>query len=67
LLIGAFLVVGVLLLFLFNFRTAAISCMAIPLSLIALDKMGLSLNTMTMGGLSITLGEVVDFFGIFVD
>jgi Cu/Ag efflux pump CusA len=54
----------VLFLFLFNFRTAAISCTAIPLSLlaavIALDKMGLSLNTMTLGGLSIAIGEVVD-------
>jgi CzcA family heavy metal efflux pump len=64
LLIGAFLVVVVLFLFLFNFRTAAISCTAIPLSLlaavIALDKMGLSLNTMTLGGLSIAIGEVVD-------
>ena len=64
LLIGAALVVVVLFLFLFNFRTAAISCTAIPLSLlaavIALDKMGLSLNTMTLGGLSIAIGEVVD-------
>jgi CzcA family heavy metal efflux pump len=64
LLIGAVLVVVVLFLFLFNFRPAAISCTAIPLSLlaavIALDKMGLSLNTMTLGGLSIALGEVVD-------
>src|SRR5438445_11934237 len=49
---------------LFNFRTAAISCTAIPLSLlaavIALDKMGMRLNTMTVGGLSIAIGEVVD-------
>jgi CzcA family heavy metal efflux pump len=64
LLIGAILVVAVLFLFLFNLRTAAISCTAIPLSLlaavIALDKMGLSLNTMTLGGLSIAIGEVVD-------
>jgi CzcA family heavy metal efflux pump len=64
LLIGAVLVIVVLFLFLFNFRTAAISCTAIPLSLlaavIALDKMGLSLNTMTLGGLSIAIGEVVD-------
>jgi CzcA family heavy metal efflux pump len=64
LLIGAVFVVVVLFLFLFNFRTAAISCTAIPLSLlaavIALDKMGLSLNTMTLGGLSIAIGEVVD-------
>src|SRR6202011_6271710 len=44
--------------------SAAISCIAVPLSLlaaiIALDKMGLSLNTMTLGGLSIAIGEVVD-------
>src|SRR5712664_1552772 len=62
--IGAILVVVVLFLFLFNLRTAAISCTAIPLSLvaavIALEKMGLSLNTLTLGGLSIALGEVVD-------
>jgi CzcA family heavy metal efflux pump len=62
--VGAGLVVVVLFLFLFNFRTAAISCTAIPLSLlaaiIALEKMGLSLNTMTLGGLSIAIGEVVD-------
>jgi CzcA family heavy metal efflux pump len=64
LLIGAVLVVIVLFLFLFNLRTAAISSTAIPLSLlaavIALDKMGLSLNIMTLGGLSIAIGAVVD-------
>lgn len=64
LLIGAVLVIVVLFLFLFNFRTAAISCTAIPLSLlaavIAVDRMGLTLNTMTLGGLSIAIGEVVD-------
>ena len=64
LLIGGILVVVVLFLFLFNLRTAAISCTAIPLSLlaavIALNKTGLSLNTMTLGGLSIAIGEVVD-------
>jgi CzcA family heavy metal efflux pump len=62
--IGAILVVIVLFLFLFDLRTAAISCVAIPLSLltavIALEKMGLSLNTMTLGGLAIAIGEVVD-------
>jgi CzcA family heavy metal efflux pump len=62
--IGAILVVVVLFLFLFNLRTAAISCTAIPLSLLAavivLEKLGLSLNTLTLGGLSIALGEVVD-------
>jgi CzcA family heavy metal efflux pump len=64
LLVGAALVVVVLFLFLYDFRTAAISCIAIPLSLLAavvtLDKMGLTLNTMTIGGLSIAIGEVVD-------
>ena len=62
--IGAILIVIVLFLFLFNLRTAAISCVAIPLSLLAavivLEKVGLSLNTMTLGGLSIAIGEVVD-------
>jgi CzcA family heavy metal efflux pump len=62
--VGAALVIVVLFLFLFDIRTAAISCIAIPLSLlaavIALEKMGLSLNTMTLGGLAIAIGEVVD-------
>jgi CzcA family heavy metal efflux pump len=64
LLIGAILVIVVLFLFLYNVRTAAISCISIPLSLLAavivLDKLGLSLNTMTLGGLSIAIGVVVD-------
>jgi CzcA family heavy metal efflux pump len=64
LLIGAGLLVVVLFLFLFNLRVAAISCTAIPLSLltaiIVLERMGFSLNTLTLGGLAIALGEVVD-------
>ncbi|MGH9354749.1 MAG: efflux RND transporter permease subunit, partial [Terriglobia bacterium] len=64
LLIGAVLVIAVLFLFLFNLRTAAISCAAIPLSLldgvIVLEHFGLSLNTMTLGGFAIAIGEVVD-------
>ncbi|MEO6995444.1 MAG: efflux RND transporter permease subunit [Lacunisphaera sp.] len=62
--IGAVLVVLVLALFLFNLRVAAISCTAIPLSLMAaiivLERLGFSLNTMTLGGLAIAIGEVVD-------
>jgi len=64
LLVGAALVIVVLFLFLFDLRTAAISCTAIPLSLLAaitiMDKMGFALNTMTLGGLAIAIGEVVD-------
>ncbi len=64
LLLGAVLVAAVLFLFLGNFRTALISLTAIPLSLFAaiivLDRLGVTLNTITLGGLAIALGEVVD-------
>ena len=64
LLIGGALVIIVLFLFLFDWRTSVISCTAIPLSLLAavlaLQWMGESLNTMTLGGLAIAIGEVVD-------
>lgn len=64
LLIGTVLVVIILALFLFNLRTAAISVVAIPLSLLAavsvLERLGMSLNTMTLGGLAIAVGIVVD-------
>jgi CzcA family heavy metal efflux pump len=57
-------VIIVIFLFLFDFRTAAISCTAIPLSLLAaimvMVHMGYTLNTMTLGGLAIAIGEVVD-------
>jgi CzcA family heavy metal efflux pump len=64
LILGGILVIVVLFLFLLDLRTAAISCTAIPLSLLAatlvLERMGASLNTMTLGGLAIALGVVVD-------
>ncbi|MDG0027556.1 efflux RND transporter permease subunit [Trinickia sp. Y13] len=64
LLAGALLVVVVLFLFLLDLRTAAISAAAIPLSLltaiVVLTSFGASLNTMTLAGLAIALGEVVD-------
>jgi CzcA family heavy metal efflux pump len=64
LLLGGALVIAVLFLFLLNVRTAFISATAIPLSLltavIVLHYFGVSLNTMTLGGLAIALGEVVD-------
>ena len=64
LMLGAVLVVVVLFLFLANFRAAAISCTAIPLSLlmaiVVLQRLGYSLNTLTLGGLAIAIGEVVD-------
>ncbi len=64
LLLGAGLVAAVLFLFLFNIRTAIISLTAIPLSLLGailvLVLGGASLNTLTLGGLAIAVGEVVD-------
>lgn len=64
LLIGGLFVIIVLAIFLFNFRTAFISVMAIPLSLLTailiLLEMGVNLNIMVIGGLAIALGEVVD-------
>jgi CzcA family heavy metal efflux pump len=62
--IGGILVAAVLFLFLFNVRTASISIAAIPLSLliaiIILERFGVTLNTLTLGGLAIAIGEVVD-------
>lgn len=64
LLLGGALVVIVLFLFLFDWRTAAISGIAIPLSLLpsvsVLHLLDITLNTMTLGGLAIAIGIVVD-------
>ncbi len=64
LLIGGAFVVLILFIFLFNLRTAIISAVAIPLSLLAaavvLLELGINLNIMVLGGLAIALGEVVD-------
>src|SRR5262249_31407732 len=64
LLLGAVLVAVVLLIFLSDAGAAAISLSAIPLSLLAalivLDRLGFGINTLTLGGLAIALGEVVD-------
>lgn len=64
LMIGSLFVILILCLFLFNLRTAFISTMAIPLSLLSavmvLMQLGINLNVMVLGGLAIALGEVVD-------
>ncbi len=64
LLIGGVLVGIVLLLFLLDVRTALISFISIPLSLLSavlvLDAWGVSLNTMTLGGFAVAIGVVVD-------
>ena len=64
LLIGAVLVVALLLITLRDWRGALVSFSAIPLALLTtvwiLEALGLSLNTMTLGGLVVALGVVVD-------
>lgn len=64
LLLGFLLVVAILLLFLFEWRVALISLLTIPLSLVAtllvLHLRGATINTMTLAGLVIALGAVVD-------
>ncbi len=62
--IAAVLILAVLYLFLRDARAASIAFMAIPLSLLAavlvLDRMGQTLNTMTLGGFAVALGVLVD-------
>jgi len=61
---GAIMVAAILFLFLVNVRTTAITLTAIPLSLlisaIVFKLMGLGINTMTLGGLAVAIGELVD-------
>ncbi|MEZ5966811.1 MAG: efflux RND transporter permease subunit [Planctomycetota bacterium] len=61
---GALFVVVVLFLFLFNLRTTLVTLTAIPLSLavtaIVFAALGMSINTMTLGGLAVAIGVLVD-------
>ncbi|HYP79033.1 MAG TPA: efflux RND transporter permease subunit, partial [Steroidobacteraceae bacterium] len=69
--IGAVLIVFVLLAFLRDWRSALISFMAIPLSLLAavivLERFGLALNTLTLGGFAVALGVLVDDAIIYLE
>jgi len=61
---GSFFVVVIMFLFLMNIRTTIISLVAIPLSLIVsiitLKFLGLTINTMSLGGMAIAIGSLVD-------
>ena len=61
---GAALVILVVVIFLMNMRAAVITLLALPLSLvaavIAMDWFGLTINSMSLGGLAIAIGELVD-------
>src|SRR6188768_2334158 len=61
---GAIMVTVVIFLFLLNFRTTFITLMAMPLSfamtLLTFKWLGISVNSMTLGGLAVAIGMVVD-------
>lgn len=61
---GSVFVIVILILFLMNFRATLISLLAIPISLIvailALKWLGFTINTMSLGGMAIAIGDLVD-------
>ena len=61
---GSVFVVLILFLFLMNFRTTFISLLAIPISILisimTLRALGITINTMTLGGIAIAIGSLVD-------
>ena len=68
---GALFVVIILFLFLGSFRTTIISVLAIPISLLAtilvMRGFGLNINTMSLGGMAIAIGALVDDAIIYVE
>ena len=68
---GAILVIVILFLFLWSVRTTSISVLAIPLALItailALKLLDITINTMTLGGMAIAIGALVDDAVIVVE
>lgn len=68
---GGIFVMIILFFFLFNFRTTFISLVAIPLSLfvtiLIIRMMGLTINTMSLGGMTIAVGSLVDDAIIYVE
>ena len=61
---GGIFVIIILMVFLMNFRTTVISAIAIPVSLlvavIVMKFLGITINTMTLGGMTIAIGSLVD-------
>lgn len=61
---GGIFVIAILFLFLGSFRTTIISLLAIPLSLLGailvLNALGININTMSLGGMAIAIGSLVD-------